>query len=531
MTAREGLVKAAGIVAALTIISKILGFAREASLAAVFGAKYVTDAYLVGQTIPGLVFASVGAALATTFIPVYAQILRERGRDGAYAMADSVINATLLASVVLIGIGELLAGPLTRMVAPGFRGPVYELTAELTRVMFPMVLFQSLSGVLTGMLQTESNFFVPAMVGLWFNGLIIASILWLGPRFGIGAVAVGTVVAVAMQAVVQVPALLKIGYRWRPVLNLRDPGLARIVKLSGPVLIGTSVGQLGLLVDRVLASGLAEGSVAALNYAYKLMLLVPSVFGTAITTVMYPTLARISAEADWTRYSSGFAEAVKVINFLMIPVAVGMAVLRVPLVRLAFERGAFDAQATDATSWALLFFALSAAVFSLRELVNRAFYAFQDTLAPMVVGAVAVVINIVLNLTLVTPLRQGGLALATSLAAVFNTVALLWILRRRIRRVSAGSAQGIGGRAILDSLWRVVAASLAMGAAVWFTYGQLEAKAPGGGVLAQGLRLFGAVGLGVVVYGFLVFLLQVPEARLAWELARNQFCILARRLN
>lgn len=520
MTDRAGLVKAAGVIAALTVVSKVLGFVREASLAAVFGATGATDAYLVGQTIPGLIFASVGAALGTTFIPVYAQVQRERGQEGAFAMTDSVINATVLASLAFIAAGELLASPLTRLVAPGFQGPVYALTVDLTRIMFPMVLFQALNGVLTGMLQTEGNFLVPAAVTLGFNLLVIGSILVLGPRLGIGAVAAGTVVAFGMQMALQLPAMRRLGYHWRPRLDWRDPGLTRMLGLSLPVLIGTSVGQLGLIVDRVLASHLSAGSVAALSYANKLMLLVPTILGTAITTVMYPTLAKLTAEGSWERYSVAFSEAVRIINFLMLPVATGMAVLSVPLVRLAFERGAFDPAATTSTAWALLFFSLSVTVFSLRDLVCRAFYAFQDTLVPMLVGAGAVLLNIALNLLLVGRLQHGGLALATSVASVASAGTLLVLLSGRVRKVSGGRATGIGGRAILDSLWRVVLASLLMGAAVWVCHGWLVARVLGASVAAQALRLFGAVGVGVVVYAVLVFLLRVPEAQTMWRLAQ-----------
>ncbi|MBE3575647.1 MAG: murein biosynthesis integral membrane protein MurJ [Firmicutes bacterium] len=530
MTAREGLFKAAGIVAVVSVISKFLGFAREASMAAVFGATHATDAYLMGQTIPSLIFASVGAALGTTFIPVFSQVRQERGREAAFRMASSVINATVLLSFLFIAVGELLAGPLTRLVAPGFRGPVYALTVDMTRIMFPMVLFQALSGLMAGMLQTDGNFTVPAVVGLAFNVVLITAILGLGPVFGIQAVAVATVFSIAVQVVLQVPAMWRLGYRWHPILDLRDPGLRRIGALVGPVLVATAVGQAGTLVDRMLASGLAAGSVAALNYANRLMGLVPGVIGTAITTVMYPTLAKLAAEKDWSRFGKAFAEAAKMINFVMIPVAVGMAVLRVPLVRLVFERGAFDARATEATAWALLFFCLGVAVFTLRDMISRAFFAFQDTKAPMIIGMAGVGINIVLNLLLVGPLQQGGLALATSLAGVFGVGALLWMLRVRVKAVSSEALSanaapggskpaGICGKAILSSLWRVIVASALMGGAVWLAYGWLEARVPGGGVVAQAVRLFGAVGTGVVVYAALVWVLGVPEARTALEVA------------
>ncbi|MGE5587971.1 MAG: murein biosynthesis integral membrane protein MurJ [Clostridia bacterium] len=551
MTSREGLFKAAGIIAFVSIISKLLGFARETSLAAVFGATASTDAYLVGHTVPMLVFAAVGAALGNTFIPVFSQVKQERGREAAFRTANSVINAVLILSLGCVAVGELFAGALAHLVAPGFHGPARSLTVAMSRIMFPIIPFQGLSGIFTGMLQAESNFAAPALVSLAFNAVLIISILGLGPVFGIRAVAAGTVAAVAAQALLQVPALVRLGYRWKPILDLRDPGLRRIGALVGPVLVATAVGQLGVVVDRVLASGLAEGSVAALNYGNRLMGLVPGIFGLAIVTVMYPTLAGFAATRDLVRFGKAFAEAAKMINFICVPVAVGMAVLRVPLVRLAFERGAFDARATEATAWALLFFCVGVGVFTLRDMANRAFFALQDTTTPMIVGAASVGINIGANLLLVGTLKHGGLALGTSLAGVFGVGVLLWRLRSRVRalgtalstRVTTAAAPplrapspparsgeaafaapqlnqgdtcppGIGGQAILSSLVRVLTASAAMGVLVRFSYLALEACAPGAGIPAQGARLFGAVAVGVVSYAALVWILRVPEAAL-----------------
>lgn len=514
MTAKEGLFKAAGIVAAVSVVSKILGFFREASLAAIFGATDATDAYLVGQTIPFLIFASVGAALGTTYIPVFSQVRQEQGQEAAHNMASSVINATVLLSLLCIVIGELLAGPLVKVVAPGFTGLKYELTVNLSQIMFPMVLFQALSGLMTGMLQTEGNFTVPALVSLAFNTVIISAIVVLGPTYGIKAVAFGTVVAIALQALLQIPAMRRMGYKWKPVLNLNDPGLRRMGKLIVPVLLATLVTQLGTVVNRILASSLDEGSISVLNYANRLMGLVPGVLGVAITTVMYPTLAQLAAKKEWQRFSRAFVEAVKMINFVMIPVAVGMAVLRVPLVQIVFERGAFNAQDTQATAWTLLFFSIGVAVFTLQDMLNRTFFSFQDTKAPMLIGMVSVGINIVLNLLLVGPLKQAGLALASSLAWMFAVVILLWYLRQRVKVFSGA---GIGGMAIVSSLWRVLVASGVMAGVVWFMHGAMLVRWPGLGLLWQGVRMLGAVGAGVVSYVVVAWVLQVPEVRVVWR--------------
>jgi putative peptidoglycan lipid II flippase len=512
LTAKEGLLKAAGIVAALSVISKFLGFAREASLAAVFGATYATDAYLMGQTIPVAIFSAVSAALGSTFIPVFSQVRQAHGRDAAHKMVSSVINATVLLAVAFITIGEFFVGPLTRIVAPGFHGEVYALTVSMTRIMFPMVLFQALSGLLTGMLQADDNFAIPAMTSLAYNITIIGSILLLGSKFGIRAVGAGTVVAIAAQVVLKLPAIARTGYRWSPILNLNDPGLRRMGALIGPVLLATFAGQVSTLVNRMLVSGLAEGSLAALNYATRLMGLVPGVVGTSIITVMYPTLSRLSAADDWQRYSKAFSESIKMISFVLVPAAVGMAVLRVPMVRIVFERGAFDSTATQATAWALLFLSPAVALFTLRDMTGRAFYALQDTTSPMMVSIFSAGINIVLNLVLVGPLAQGGLALANTLSSAFGAGVLLWILRKKLASTGASSPVSLGGKAILDSLWRVLIASAIMGVVVWLTHGALEIYIPGSAVLMQLVCLAIAVIVGVICYVALVFILRVPEA-------------------
>jgi putative peptidoglycan lipid II flippase len=291
--------------------------------------------------------------------------------------------------------------------------------------------------------------------------------------------------------------------------------------LIGPVLLATFAGQASTLVNRMLVSGLAEGSLAALNYATRLMGLVPGVVGTSIITVMYPTLSRLSAADDWQRYSKAFSESIKMISFVLIPAAVGMAVLRVPMVRVVFERGAFDSEATQATAWALLFLSPAVALFTLRDMTNRAFYALQDTTSPMVVSIFSAGINIVLNLILVGPLAQGGLALANTLSSAFGAGVLLWILRKKLRGTESSSPVSLGGKAILNSLWRVLLASGIMGVVVWFTYGTVQIYIPGGAVLMQLARLLIAVLVGVVSYVALVFILRVPEARVVATTARS----------
>ena len=239
---------------------------------------------------------------------------------------------------------------------------------------------------------------------------------------------------------------------------------------------------------------------------------VPGVLGTSIITVMYPTLSRLSAADDWARYSKAFSESIKMISFVLVPAAVGMAVLRVPLVRIVFERGAFDSAATQATAWALLFLSPAVALFTLRDMTIRAFYALQDTTSPMMVSVFAAGINIVFNLMLVRPLAQGGLAFANTLSSAFRAAVLLWLLRKKLASTNSPTPVTLGGKAILNSLWRVLVAAGIMGVVVWFTHGALEIYVPGSAATAQLVRLGVSILVGVICYVAMVFVLRVPEA-------------------
>jgi putative peptidoglycan lipid II flippase len=511
---RSSLAKAAGVVAFLTVVSKVLGFFREASLAAVFGATFATDAYLVAQTIPYLLFATVSYALTTTFMPAYSHVREARGKDAAFGFARTVMCAVGLLGLLFVMAGEALAVPLVRLVAPGFSGPVAQLTAYLSRIIFPMMIFQLLSGIMTGMLQADGEFAVPTSAGLVQNIAIISSILFFGRIYGITAVAIGTLLGAGLAMVVKVPALRKLGFRWSPAFDFHDPGLRRMAVLMLPAVLGAGAGQLNTLVDRILASGLPEGRVAALSYANRLMQLAPGILGTSVVTVIYPTLATMAARREWKSFTEGLASALSLIHFLLMPVAVGVLVLREPLVRIVFQRGVFDAAATQQTAWALLFLSLGIAIFTMRDLVSRAFFTLQDTTTPMLLGMVTVAINIVLNLLLVGPLEQGGLALATTAASLVGLVLGLWAFHRK-------SPIGLPGRRLASSVFRTGLASALMGAIVWFAYREIGAVMSAPGVLMELTRVLLTATVGAGVYLMLVWALRVAELQVVVYAARQ----------
>lgn len=507
--AKKGLVKATGIVAVFTVVGKVLGFVREASLAAVFGATEATDSLLVAETLPTLFFAIISYGVTTAYIPIYTKVRLERGQEDAWGFARNTLTALFIVGVLIVLLGTTLSEQLVRLVAPGFGQKMIAQTSALTRLIFPIAIFQLVSGVLTGMLQSESNFSLPAMAALVQNGFIIIGVLIFGASHGIAAVAISIVVGTGFAVVVKVIGVYRIGFRWWWRLDVGDPELNQMRILMIPALVGAGATQLNTMVDRMLASSLSKGSIAALNYANMIMELAPGVLGVSIVTVVFPTLARMSAREDWGALSDAVVRTLSLMNFLLAPIAVGVLVLREPLVRIVFERGVFDSAATNETSWALLFLSLGITIFSLRRLMDRAFFAMQDTRTPMALGLITVALNIALNLVFVGRLAHGGLALGTTLAGLVGLVLSVILFGRRC-------PAGMDHRALLLGLIRTTLASGVMGLGISIMYPPIQSWIGTSAVL-EPLHLIVTGVLGATMYLLLAWLLRAPEVTEIWN--------------
>ncbi|MDH7578991.1 MAG: murein biosynthesis integral membrane protein MurJ [Bacillota bacterium] len=510
---KEQLFKAAGIIAGASILSKILGFFRETALAAVFGATRATDAYLVASIIPWMLFSVVSMALTTTLIPVFTHRVHEEGEEAGRRFINTLLNFVFIFCLVMVGLGLLGTPLMIRLVAPGFQGETFELAVSLTRVLLPMMIFFGLAAIVTGYLQGQEKFTWPAIVGIPFNIIMILAILFGGKYFGITAAAVGTVLATLSQLLVMAPGLKRTRFQYRFLLDWRDPGFRQVGKLIVPILLATGAGQLGLIVDRMLASQLAEGSIAALNFGSRLTQLPLGIFVMAVTTVLYPTFSRCAAARDFPGLRRALVGGVRISLFLTIPMAVGLIILREPIVRVLFERGAFDPPATAMTAYAVLFFGIGLIPMALRDVISRVYFGLQDTVTPMLLGLGAVAVNIVLNFLLIKPLAHGGLALATSLASFFAVMVLFEFLRRRLG--------GLGGKEILDCAWRVSVAAGVMGfgvAGIWSVLGSFGTSR---GFFAEAGALALAIGAGAGIYGLTSFFLGLPEVGLFLDFGRR----------
>jgi putative peptidoglycan lipid II flippase len=497
--------KATVYVMVATLLSKVLGFFREILLGSRYGATYITDAYLISLTIPLTLFASIAAAISTTYIPIYSHIRLEHGQKESIRFTNKVLNIVVVGSAVLAILGMIFTKPVVSVIAMGFKDEALKLAVSFTRITFPMIIFIGASHIFMGFLQSNNQFTIPALTGVPYN-IIIITMLLLSSSVGIYGLVYGTVVGVAMQVIIQIPSLKRKGYRYQRVMDIKDSNVIKVGSLALPVMMGMAVQQLNALVDRMLASGLPEGSITALNFANRLNSFVYGVFSSSIAIVIYPFLSELNAKEDVDNFKKTLVKGLNIITLLMIPISVGAMVLRQPIVSILFERGLFDARATSMTASALLFYSLGMVFYGYRDVLNRTFYSLQDTKTPMLNGVIAVGVNIIFNLILVRYMKHSGLALATSISAIVMTALLFISLRKRL-----GS---IGWSKLLSVFAKSIVASVVMGLVI---YG-LNAYAISRFNSVSGIISFVILGViiicGVLVYLTLIYLFKVEE--LSW---------------
>ncbi|MEA3339188.1 MAG: murein biosynthesis integral membrane protein MurJ, partial [Chloroflexota bacterium] len=403
--------RAATLVMALFIASRALGLARQMVIGALFGAGSDLDAYLAAARISETVFLVItGGALGSAFIPTFAGRLTKEDHVAAWRLASATVNLALIALTVAAGLMALLAPALVRtVIAPGFAPPQQALTASLLRLMLISPVIFGVSGIVMGVLNAHQHFFLPALAPSLYNLSIIGGALLLGPRLGVRGIAVGVVVGAALHLLVQAPGLWHYGARYVPTLGLDDPSVREVGRLMAPRMLGTAITQLNFVVNNSLASGLGEGAVSAINYAWLLMLLPQGVFAQAVGTAAFPTFAAQAARGERDEMRRTLAATLRAVFSLCLPATVGLLALGQPLVRLLFERGAFESSSTEAVTWALAFYALGLVGHAGLEIVARAFYALHDTLTPVWVGGLAMGLNVALSLTLPGAFGSAGL--------------------------------------------------------------------------------------------------------------------------
>ncbi|MFZ1324784.1 MAG: murein biosynthesis integral membrane protein MurJ [Candidatus Contendobacter sp.] len=467
----KSLLKSTGIVSAMTSLSRVTGFIRDMVYAQMFGAGAGTDAFFVAFRIPNFLrrlFAE--GAFSQAFVPVFSEYQTQRSHEELKELVDQVAG-TLGAILLLISAIGVVAAPLLILLfAPGFSADAgkYEMTVAMLRITFPYLFFISLTAFAGGVLNSCGKFAIPAITPVLLNLTMIAAALWLAPRMAqpVVGLAWGVFIAGVIQLSFQIPFLHQIKLLPRPRWGWVARGVQQVLKLMVPAIFGSSVAQVNLLIDTVVASFLISGSVSWLYYSDRLVEFPLGIFGVALGTVILPKLSRQHASAEAGGFSQTLDWALRWALLIGVPATVALMLLAYPLLSALFQYGQFEARDVAMSARSLIAFALGLVAFMLIKVLAPGFYARQDTRSPVKYGVIAMVANTVLVLLLVWPLAHAGLALATSLAAYLNAGLLFTNLRRR------AIYQPLGGWPRF--LLQLALANLAMGLVLWFGVGHLD---------------------------------------------------------
>lgn len=496
----------------VTMLSKFLGFCRELALTYVYGASASSDAYITAMSIPNVLFASIATSLSTTFIPLFYEVDKVDGRKKAIKFMNNLLNIVIVISAIISILGFIFTEPLVKIFAMNFTGEKLELAVVFTRIMIFGVIFIGLSNIMTSWLQINENFTVPGMVGFPFNIFIILGI-FISSKGDIEIMAIGTLIGIASQFFFQLPFAIKYGYKYKFYININDKYIKKIIWLIVPVFIGVGVNQINIVVDRSLASTLGDGLITILNSANRLNGFVTGIFITTIAAVIYPTLSKLSNENNKDKFSDSVVKSVNSVILLIIPISMGAIVLAEPVVRIVFERGAFNSDATHMTAIALACYSIGMIGFGLRDILSKVFYSLKDTKTPMINGALAMGMNIILNLMFIKFLGYAGLAIATSLSTLICIVLLFRSLKKKIGY--------FGQDKIIKTLGKSLISALVMGGITLVSY-KFLANALGLGFIKEAIALGGAVGIGVLIYGILIILFKVEEVNIAIDMIKKK---------
>ena len=500
--------------------SRILGLVREQVLAHFFGATAAMDAYNVAFRIPNLVrdlFAE--GAMSAAFVPTFTRYLSTQGKESAWRVGNNVLNALIVVTGLLVVLGIVFAEPLVLLLADNTYtadAAKLSLTVTLARIMLPALVFFALAAALMGMLNSLHHYFIPALSPAMFNVMMIVCAFALVPVLGllgiapITAIAIGTLLGGVAQLALQWPTLRREGFRYHAMLDWRDEGLRRMLLLMGPGTIGMAATQVNLVVNNQLATGEGTGAVSWLNYAFRLMYLPIGLFGVSIATATLPTVSRQVTEQNLAAVRNTVARGISLMLMLNVPATTGLVVLGVPIVRVIFERGAFEPADTLATAAAVQFYAIGLVGYSVVRIVSPVFYALGKNRVPVIVSVIAVLVNATLNTMLVRVMGYTGLALGTSLAALVNASVLFVLLRHHVGSLNEGRLAG--------SALRIVLASAAMGAAALTLDRWLSQAIPDPALGWQILRLGVTIAVALLTLSAAAWVLRIDEFKDSMEM-------------
>ena len=509
-TANRQIVRATGTVMAAFIVCNLVGLIRGMVIARAFGTSAAYDSFNAANRIVELLFNLVaGGALGSAFIPKFTGFLAKEDREGAWKLASGVINLVFLALVIISALAWIFAPQIISdglfILVPG-SDPVQEaLTVQLFRIMLPSVTLFGVSGLVMCILNAHQNFLIASLAPAMYSlGMIVGTLL-LPETWGIHRLAFGVVLGALLHLLVKLPAVWRLpGRAYHSYLGLKDRAVLEVFKLMGPRLLGVAVVQMNFIVNTIIALGQPEGSVSAIVLAFSLMLMPQMAVAQSAAIASLPTFSAQVALGKIDEMRRSLASTLRAIILLSLPAAIGLILLRYPLVQLLYQRGEFTARSTEMVAWALLWYATGLVGHALVEILSRAFYALHDTRTPVTVGVIAMGLNIALSLgfstwfTRIGWMPHGGLALANSVATALEALVLVVLIRKKL-----GGLEGA-------YVWRGVGISLMGTVLMAVTVFGWRALLGGRSLM---MELFGALAAGMTVYLGLMWVTKVPEVR------------------
>jgi putative peptidoglycan lipid II flippase len=498
------------IFSAATGLSRIAGLVREIVAASYFGTGGAASAFTLAFQIPNLVRALVAdAALSSAFVPVFSELLEHKQRKEAYALASAL--AGLL--VVALGAITILFIALAPLIVPPFTGSEFThaldtLTVGLSRVLFPIVVLLGINGLVVGVLNAHDHFAIPAIAPLIWNLVIIGGLVGLTPLFHgndrLYGYAIGVVAGTLVQLLICLPPLRRIGFGLRFSVHWRDPRIRRVLALMLPVSVSLGLINIDLLINSVLGSLVSDQAPRAIDAAFRIYMLPQGMFSVAVATVVFPALSRLAARNDRPGLRAMVGSGTRQIALLLIPSAAATLALSVPIVRLVYQRGEFDAESTTLTARALFWFSFSLPFAGINLLQTRTFFSLQRPWLPTATALGSLVVNAAVSLALYGPLGIAGIVLGTAVASAAMTVLQAAVLSRRL--------DGIDLARTLNAVLRIVAAAVALGLVAYGVWWAVD-HALGRSLPAQIISVGAGLVAGSAVYAAIVLKAGIPEAR------------------
>lgn len=507
---KRHLLKSAGIVSAMTLLSRVLGMVRDIVNANMFGISRVWDAFVFAFMIPNFLRRLLGeGALSGAFIPIYTEILNTKGTKEANYFTNIIMSLLIVGLGSVLILINLIIAVLMHVCTFSAR---VQLILGLLQFFFPYILMLCVLAVVIAVLNCHKKFFVPSLMPIVLNIGWIITLVFVCARFGgsyeekVYLLAGGIFCIGVVQFVMQFIALYRTGFRFRFNLDVKDKFVSKLVWLMMPALLGFSVTQINILIDLFLAFLIGEGASSSLWYGNRLMQFPLGMFGIAMGTVLLPTIAKQASQKLFGQMKETLSFSLRVVILIIVPSTVGLIVLSRPVVSLLFQSGLFDAVATDKASGTLMAYSLGLFAYSGIKLLLSSFYALQDTKTPVKIGVICMIMNIVLNVILMTFMREVGIALSTSISNTINFIVLYVLLEKRIGHV----------RGIIAPFVKVVLASILMGCVVTVFFNTLQVTCFPLAKLNLCLRILVSIMGGIISYGIFCVLLRVREVKQVW---------------